>query len=299
MTTFGGVIPAVVTPFTDDLSLDFVALRGNLELLLRAGIDTVLAAGTMGEASSLTEDERQALLSAIGVALAGRGSFVVGISADTAVKAARFAEQAADAGAVGLMCLPPTLYHADDRELMAFYSRVAHATNLPLMLYNNPEGSRNDLTPAQIGQLHAAGVAVAVKECSGDARRIAAICELTNGTMEVVVGGDDWALEGFCAGAIGWVSGCANVAPELSIDLFNACTRADMNEARQVYRRLLPLARLDMTPKLVQFYKAGLDRVGGRGGLSRPPRLALTSEDTVRLDAALEALAGDTSLVPV
>jgi 4-hydroxy-tetrahydrodipicolinate synthase len=156
------------------------------------------------------------------------------------------------------------------------------------MAYNNPEASGTDMTPALIARLAAeVEQVVAVKECSGDARRISA---LLDAGLEVLVGGDDWALEGFCAGATGWVSGVADCAPAECVELYDACRAADLERARTVYARLLPLGRLDMTPKLVQHFKAAQDALGFIGGPVRPPRLALEDADRVVLDAALDAL---------
>jgi 4-hydroxy-tetrahydrodipicolinate synthase len=145
-----------------------------------------------------------------------------------------------------------------------------------------------DMPPALIARLAAEiEQVVAVKECSGDARRIAA---LSGEDVEVLVGGDDWALEGLCAGATGWTSGVAVCAPAECVELYDACRAADLERARAVYARLLPLARLDMTPKLVQFFKAAQDALGFTGGPVREPRLELDDADRAVLDAALEAL---------
>jgi 1-pyrroline-4-hydroxy-2-carboxylate deaminase len=129
-----------------------------------------------------------------------------------------------------------------------------------------------------------------VKECSGDARRIAAIRGATGDDFEVLVGGDDWALEGFCAGATGWVAGVANVAPRECVELHRLCLEGRLEEARVIYARILPLARLDMRPKLVQFFKAAMDMVGRYGGPCRPPRLELTEGERREVEAAVRAL---------
>jgi dihydrodipicolinate synthase/N-acetylneuraminate lyase len=130
---------------------------------------------------------------------------------------------------------------------------------------------------------------VAIKECSGDARRIAALLNAAP-QLEVLVGGDDWALEGFCAGATGWVTGVADCAPAECVELYDACVAADLVRARAVYARLLPLGRLDMTPKLVQFFKGAQDALGFTGGPVRPPRLPLDEADRAVLDEAVAAL---------
>jgi 1-pyrroline-4-hydroxy-2-carboxylate deaminase len=106
----------------------------------------------------------------------------------------------------------------------------------------------------------------------------------------VLVGGDDWALEGFCAGATGWVSGVADVAPRDCVALYEACRAGELEIARAIYRRLLPLSRFDMTPKLVQYFKAALDEVGLVGGPCRPPRLALTDAERAALVDAMAVL---------
>jgi dihydrodipicolinate synthase/N-acetylneuraminate lyase len=128
-----------------------------------------------------------------------------------------------------------------------------------------------------------------VKECSGDARRIAEILNAAE-DLEVLVGGDDWALEGFCAGATGWIAGVANVAPRECVELYRLCRDGSLDEARAVYARILPLARLDMHPKLVQFFKAAMDLVGRAGGPCRPPRLELTERERREVEAAVNAL---------
>jgi dihydrodipicolinate synthase/N-acetylneuraminate lyase len=192
------------------------------------------------------------------------------------------------------MLLPPLLYGGDERELLAYYGDVAAATDLPVMAYNNPvaSGGTDMLPPFLLRLAREVDAVVAIKECSGDARRIAELLEGSGGEVEVLVGGDDWALEGFAAGSTGWISGVANVAPEECAALLRHVLDGELEAARELYARLLPLARLDMTPKLVQFFKAAQDAVGRTGGPCRPPRLELTGEDRALLDAALGALRG-------
>jgi 4-hydroxy-tetrahydrodipicolinate synthase len=175
-------------------------------------------------------------------------------------------------------------------ELIAFYRAVAEGAGLPVMLYNNPEASGVDLDAASIAAIAAEvpGV-VAVKECSGDVRRIPALLAAAP-RLEVLVGGDDWALEGFSAGATGWVSGVAVVAPGDCVGLYERCRAGELEPAREVYMRLLPIARFDMTPKLVQYFKAAQDEVGMAGGPCREPRLPLSDQERADLLDALAVL---------
>ncbi len=286
--TFRSVIPALLTPFQDDLSLASERLAENARGLVERGIRDVVVCGTMGEAGALSDDERRIVIE---TAIASGARVTVGISSPDGPSAATRAEAAASLGAIGLMCLPPTTSVADERELDAHFAAVTSATDLPVMLYNNPEAARQDLSPETIVRLAERHERiVAVKECSGDARRIAHLVELAGERLEILVGGDDWALEGYASGALGWVSGVANVAPELCLELESLVADGDLEGARACHTRLLPLARLDMTPKLVQYFKAALDLTGSHGGPTRPPRLPLTQDEQETVRAAVAAL---------
>ena len=289
---FGGIIPAVTTPFDAAGEVDAAALSANVGALLDAGVHGIVATGTMGEAGSLDAAERRLVVRATVEAVGGRVPVVVGVSAGTPSAALAFAADAAEAGADALMMLPPLGYHADAAEIEAHYRAVADAAALAIMAYNNPEASGIDMAPELLVRLfeEVDGV-VAVKECSGDVRRIPALLHAAP-ELEVLVGGDDWALEGFCAGATGWVSGVADVAPSECVALWEACQAAELERARELYRRLLPLARFDMRPKLVQFFKAAMDARGLVGGDCRPPRMPLTEAEREELDAALRVLEG-------
>jgi len=289
---FEGVIPAVVTPFDSDGQVDSAALARNAEWLLEQGCPGLVGTGTMGEAGSLSAAERRLVIETLVEAANGRATVTAGISSGTPAASIGFAADAAAAGAGGLMLLPPLGYEGDAREIEAFYRAVAEASGLPVMAYNNPKASGTDMRPELVARLARIEGVVAVKECSCDARRIPAILNLTEG-FEVLVGGDDWALEGFTAGATGWISGVANVAPGESIELLRLCTEGRLDEARSVYARLLPLARLDMHPKLVQFFKAAMDLVGREGGPCRPPRLALSTAERSVVEEAVRALGAE------
>jgi 4-hydroxy-tetrahydrodipicolinate synthase len=289
MSTFRGIIPAVVVPFAEDDSIDLDALRANMGHLIEGGVHGLVVNGTMGEAASLSDDERGLVIDTALEVAGGRLPVTVGVSSASTALSAKYAEQARAAGAHGVMCLAPILYRGTPKELAAHFAAVAEAAGLPVMAYNNPEASGFDLAPETIAEIAAAVPGVAgVKECSGDARRIAALLATTE--LEILVGGDDWALEGFAAGATGWVSGVANVAPAECVELFDAVNEGRLADARELYQRLLPLGRLDMTPWLVQYFKGAMDAVGLTGGGTRPPRLPLDPDRQRVLREAVDAL---------
>jgi 4-hydroxy-tetrahydrodipicolinate synthase len=285
---FPGIIPAVTTPFDANGAVDTAGLAANVRFLLDAGVHGIVGTGTMGEAGSLSAAERRLVLETVVEAVDGDVPVIAGISAGTADAAVAFARDAAGVDAV--MCLPPLGYRADLPELIAFYAAVAEGAGLPLMLYNNPEASGVDLRAEQIVAIaeRVPGV-VAVKECSGDVRRIPALLAAAP-QLEILVGGDDWALEGFAAGATGWVTGVADIAPRECVALYEHVAAGELEPAREIYRRLLPLARFDMTPKLVQYFKAAQDEAGLAGGACREPRLPLTTGEREDLLAALAVL---------
>ena len=289
-----GVYAAIVTHFDADLAVDHDAVAADVSRLIDAGVHGILPNGTVGEGGSLTREERQAVIETCVEAAAGQAPVCAGVSAATARQAAEYAHDARAAGAESVMALPPLLYRADRRELLEFFGSVAREAELPLMIYNNPQSSGSDLEPELLADLagEVPGIA-AIKETSGDARRIAHLVNLCP-DVDIMVGGDDWALEGFCAGAVGWVSGVVDVFPAEAMRLWDLCQTGELPAARALYARLLPLARLDMTPKLVQYFKAALDELGVGGGPCRPPRLPLTDEElaTLREAVAQGALAG-------
>jgi 4-hydroxy-tetrahydrodipicolinate synthase len=283
-----GVHAAIVTHFHADLSIDHDAVAAEVSRLIAGGIHGIVANGTVGEGGSLTRDERRAVIETVVAAAGGRVPVCAGISAPTAEQAAGYARDAEQAGADSAMILPPLLYRADLRELTEFFAAAARAAELSLMIYNNPEGSGSDLQPETLTKLaRDVSSITAFKETSGDARRIARLVNLCP-DIDTMVGGDDWALEGFAAGASGWVSGVADVLPGQCARLWELCEAGDLPAARELYADLLPLARLDMTPKLVQYFKAALDELSIGGGACRPPRLPLTDAELASVRAALE-----------
>lgn len=291
--SFSGIIPALTTPFTASGEIDEAGLERNVEHMLAAGVGALVGTGTMGESGSLSRAERERVLSAICEAAGGRVPVIAGIAAQTQAIAAGYIADARRAGVAGFMVLPPLLYEADDRELSAYFGAVCEAAELPVIVYNNPQAAGYDLSAQTLVRLaEQFEPIVQVKECSGDVRRIPQIIEGSGGRLGVLVGGDDWAFEGLCVGAVGWISGVANVFPAACVELHELILREDLAAGRELYSRLLPMARFDMTPKLVQYYKAGMEEVGLTGGPVRPPRLGLTEQERMQLSEALALVPG-------
>jgi 4-hydroxy-tetrahydrodipicolinate synthase len=275
-----GVIPAIMTPFRDDLSVDADLLRHEVNALVKAGCTGIVALGSLGEGGSLTFDEKKAVLRLCHEALDGRGALVAGVAAMTTADAVRLAELGAETGCDGLMVLPPYVYRGDRRETRAHFEAVITATDLPCMLYNKPVAYGTDVAPEQVRDLaDAIPNLVAVKESSTDVRRITAIRALLGDRLALLVGVDDLILEGVQAGAEGWIAGLADALPEESVRLFELARDGRIDEARALYEWFLPLLRLDTVPKFVQLIKLVQAETGLGSEPVRPPRLPLVGPE--------------------
>jgi dihydrodipicolinate synthase/N-acetylneuraminate lyase len=275
-----GVIPAIMTPFGDDLSVDANLLRHEVDTLLKAGCTGVVALGSLGEGGSLSFDEKKAVLRLCREEVADRGSLVAGVAALTTSEAIRLAELGAETGCDGLMVLPPYVYQGDWRETRSHFEAVIGATDLPCLLYNNPVAYGTDVVPEQVRDLAAAlPNLAAVKESSTDVRRITAIRSLVGDRLALLVGVDDLILEGVQAGAEGWIAGLADALPEESVRLFELARTGRIDEARGLYEWFLPLLRLDTVPKFVQLIKLVQAETGLGSEPVRPPRLPLVGPE--------------------
>jgi 4-hydroxy-tetrahydrodipicolinate synthase len=270
---FRDVLSAVTTPFYADGGIDHAALALHARAQLEQGCSGVIPLGSLGEGGSLDEAEKRAVLRTL-VDVAGTKPVLPGIGAASTQTAVRLAEAAAEIGCRGLMVLPPYTHRGPLRETLAHVAAVLRATALPCMLYNNPPAYGADFVPEAIAELAAAHEnLVAVKESSGDARRVTAVRALCGDRLAVLVGLDDMLLEGVDAGASGWVAGLVNAFPRESVALFQHARAGRRESAHALYRWFLPLLRLDTLPEFVQLIKLVQHVVGGGEERVRPPRL--------------------------
>lgn len=286
-TPWRGVIVATALPIRDDLSVDFDAYAEHVAWLASQGVDGVAPNGSLGEYQTLTAEERARVVEV--AVQASPDGFVVmpGVGAYGAMESRRLAEQAAQAGAQAVMALPPNTYPADERSLLEHFREIAKA-GLPVSAYNNPIDTKVDLTPPLLARLYGEGLIVAVKEFSGDVRRIYEIGELAPG-LDPMIGTDDTVLEVALAGAKGWVAGYTNAFPVSTMDLYRACMAGDLATALPLYRLLHPLLRWDSKTEFIQAIKLSMEMVGRPGGRCRPPRQPLLPEQEAAVRAATEA----------
>jgi dihydrodipicolinate synthase/N-acetylneuraminate lyase len=217
-----GVLPAVTTNLKTDLSVDHDAFAAHCRWMIDSGCTGIVCGGSLGEAQTLSFDEKIAIVRTAVAAVGGRAPVVLGIASLSTAEAVAMAQAAAAAGAQGLMVLPPYVYTSDWREMKAYVGAVIAATKLSCMLYNNPPAYKTDFLPDQIAELAQAHANLhAVKESSGDVRRVTAIRAALGRRLEILVGMDDAIVEGISAGATGWVAGLVNAFPAESVALFD------------------------------------------------------------------------------
>ena len=274
-----GVMPAMTTCFDHNLRIDHGFMQRHAQWLLANGCTGIIALGSLGEAATLSNDEKEALLKNL-VASAKGAPVVAAISALSTAEAVTLAKMAEAAGCAGLMVLPPYVYRGDWREMKVHIAAVFAATPLSCMLYNNPVSYGTDFLPEHIVELAVEHKNfAAVKESSTDVRRVTAIRALVGDRLRIFVGVDDAIVEGIAAGAVGWVAGLVNAFPAESVALFNAASEGRAEDAFALYRWFLPLLRMDTVPKFIQLIKQVQQETGSGNARVRPPRLEVVGAE--------------------
>jgi 1-pyrroline-4-hydroxy-2-carboxylate deaminase len=284
-----GVFPAVTTQFHKDQSLDLEATARHVETLIDSGITGLVMLGSLGENATLEPDEKRAVVKCAIEAAAGRVPVVSGVVETSTAAACRYARDMEKLGADGLMVLPAMIYRADPRETLAHFRAVAAASGLPIIVYNNPLAYHVDVTPAMFEELAEEPKFVAIKESSGDVRRITDLYNAVGNRYAIFCGVDDLALEAAMLGASGWIAGLGLAFPRENQLLWELAMSGRWEEARALYRWYTPLLHLDIPVKFVQYIKLAVQEVGLGAEWVRAPRLPLSGDERRRVLAVIHA----------
>lgn len=274
-----GVYPAVTTKFTSDDQLDLQMFETNIKAQLSAGVDGIILGGTLGEASSLMEDEKDVLVRTASDICDGRVPVIMNIAEQTTKGAIKAAEKAQTNGASGLMMLPPMRYKADDRETVTYYKAVANSTYLPIMVYNNPVDYKIEVTLDMFEELIECENIQAVKESTRDISNITRMINRFGDRIKILSGVDTLALESLFMGAGGWVAGLVCAFPRETVAIYRLKKAGRIEEALKIYRWFLPLLELDINAKLVQNIKLAEVATGIGTENVRAPRLPLVGAE--------------------
>lgn len=277
--TWKGVMPALTTKFTEADTLDLEMFRKNLNAQLDAGVTGVILGGTLGEASTLTPDEKRELTRFAKEVAGDRVPVIMNIAEQTTKGAIKAAEIAEEDGASGLMMLPPMRYRADDRETVEYFKETAKSTSLPIMIYNNPVDYKIEVTLDMFEELLKQDNIQAVKESTRDTTNITRIINRFGDRLKILSGVDTIAMESLVMGADGWVAGLVCAFPKETVAIYELVKAGKIGEALKIFRWFLPLLELDINPKLVQNIKLAEVATGIGTENVRAPRLPLAGEE--------------------
>ena len=273
-----GVFPALTTKFTPDDQLDLSMFEKNLHAQLDAGVDGIVLGGSLGEASVLTTGEKETLVK-FAVEKCGDIPVVLNIAEGSTKVALQQIEYAKAWGAKGLMLLPPMRYKSDHRETVTYFKTLAAATDLPIMLYNNPVDYKIEITLDMFDELQGCKNITAVKESTRDVINVTRMINRFGDRYKILCGVDPLAMEELCLGADGWVAGLVCAFPRETVAIYRLVKAGKIEEATKIYRWFMPLLELDIHPKLVQYIKLAEAQAGLGTETVRPPRLTLDGEE--------------------
>ena len=278
-TTWEGVFPAMLTPFTKDDKLDFALFEKNITAQAAAGSEGLIVGGSLGEASTLANEEKIKLLVFASEILKGKGPVVLTIAEQATSAAVKLASEAERNGASGLMILPPMRYKADDRETVAYFKTIATSTSLPIMIYNNPVDYKIEVTLEMFEELAACSNIQYVKESTRDVTNITRMRNRFGNRYRLFCGVDTLMMEELMLGADGVVGGLVDAFPAETVAIYKMVKAGMYKEALEIYRWFLPLLELDIQPKLVQYIKLAATQTGLCSEYVRAPRLVLEGKE--------------------
>jgi dihydrodipicolinate synthase/N-acetylneuraminate lyase len=270
--TWKGVYPALLTPFKQDDSVDFEMYKTNLTAQVDAGVDGIVLGGSLGEASSLSNDEKKELLAYSKQILPQNMPVIINIAEQTTKAAVQLAKESEKNGADGLMLLPPMRYYADSDETLAYFKEVAGATSLPIMIYNNPVDYKIMVTLDMFETLAGYDTIKAVKESTRDVTNVTRMINRFGDRFKILCGVDPLAMESLVMGADGWVAGLVDAFPRETVAIYRLIKAGRYEEALKIYRWFLPVLELDIHPKLVQYIKLAAEQTGIGTRNVRAPR---------------------------
>ncbi len=282
-----GVFPAMLTPFTEDDKVDFVMFEKNLSAQLEAGVEGIILAGSLGEASTLNYEEKIQLLVYAVEMLKGKIPVVLTIAEQATKIAVQLASDAEKNGADGLMILPPMRYKADDRETVEYFKTIVASTALPIMIYNNPVDYKIEVTLDMFEELAKYPGVTAVKESTRDVTNITRMRNRFGDRYKLLCGVDTLVMEELMLGADGIVGGLVDAFPKETVAIYKLVKAGRYKEALEIYRWFLPLLELDIQPKLVQYIKLAATQTGLCTEYVRAPRLVIEGAEREKVLAVI------------
>jgi 4-hydroxy-tetrahydrodipicolinate synthase len=284
-----GVMPAVTTKFTTDGELDFEMFNKNIIAQIEAGVSGIVLGGTLGEASTLTRNEKSALIKNTVDITENKIPVLMNIAEQSTSEAITAVKKAENDGVSGLMILPPMRYKASDDETVTYFKSIAQSTSLPIMIYNNPVDYKIEVTLDMFDQLLECENIHAVKESTRDVSNVTRIINYFGDRLKIMTGVDTLALESLLMGANGWIAGLVDAFPRETVAIYKLQKAGYIKEALEIYRWFLPLLELDINSKLVQNIKLAEKYTGIGTENVRAPRLPLIGDERKQVIKIIES----------
>jgi len=284
-----GVFPAVTSKFNADETLDHAEMRKHFSFLINNGVHGLVTGGSLGEASTLSLEEKVAVAKTAVEVSAGRVPILANVSETSTREALRYVKAAVDAGVDGFMIMPSLIYVADSREAMLSVRTIAEAAKKPCMIYNNPVAYRVDLKPEHMAELADCEWLVAIKESCDDIRRITDLRNTLGQRYQLFIGVDDLSFEALALGADGLLAGLVTAFPRETVALYDLMKAGKWAEALALYQWFTPLLHLDVSTKLVQNIKLAETLAGVGNENVRRPRLPLVGAERERVERIIRA----------
>ncbi|MFD0941774.1 dihydrodipicolinate synthase family protein [Pedobacter boryungensis] len=278
-----GVYPALLTPFTENDTIDYPLFQKNLDAQLAAGVDGIIICGSLGEASTLTKEEKAEFLTYTVKAVNGKVPVIINVAEQITSVAIAMAQEAEQLGADGIMLLPPLKYKADDNEVVTYFKAIASAIKLPILIYNNPVDYGIKVTLAMFEELMPYENIQAVKESTRDLANVTNMINKFGNRFKILGGVDTISLECLVLGADGLVAGLVDAFPEETVAIYRLVKAKRYDEAVAIYRWFMPLLELDIHPKLVQYIKLAATAAGIGSEYVRAPRLMVKGAERERV----------------
>lgn len=274
-----GIFPAVTTKFHEDERIDAEGTARHIDFQIRNGIHGLVTCGSLGEASTLLLEEKLEVARIALEAAGGRIPVLANVSETSTREALRYIDGANKLGVAGFMVMPSVVYVADAREAVLNVRTMAEAAQKPVMVYNNPVGYRVDLKPEHMIELADCKWVAAIKESTGDPRRVTDLRIALGDRYSLFMGVDDLAYEGLALGCDGLLAGVGCAFPRETVALYDLIKAGNFAEALKLYQWMTPMLHLDVSNKLVQNLKLIDALVGVGSEHMRRPRLPLVGEE--------------------
>lgn len=290
-TTFEGVLPALITPFTaGGDAVDETALAAVVERAVRAGVGGLVSTGSTGEVTSLTGDERRFVLETVIEAAAGRAPVVACTTAMTTAEAIALSVHAEHAGATAVMVMPPYYGAPTWRETLGHFRAIADRISIPIMYYHMPAVSGTNLTIDQFAQLRREARVTSMKDSSGDAVVAAELIQAGDTVPTYLNGADTLTFSALAAGVRAVVWGAASFMPAEAVRLHRLLIEErDLVAARDLWAKLYPICAFLESTSYASAVKAACRQVGLTTGPVRGPLLEIPDDEGTELASLLSA----------